>query len=481
MAGLSGDGGRPVPAPAVRDHVDGHLEGWVEELAAWTAVPSVSAVPEHASDLDDSARFLTERLREAGFPEVDVWTTAGAPAVHARWPARDPDAPTLLVYGHHDVRAVVPEHWRITAPFSPLRRGDRLYGRGASDAKAQLLCHVWALRTHLAVTGRTAPDFTLLLVVDGEEEIGSPHLADLLGRHAGRLRPDAIVLSDTMLWSLDDAAVCTGVRGAVSAHLEIRGADHDVHSGLVAGAAPDPSAELCRVLGHLHDERGRVAVPHFYDDVRPPTAARRAELASVPFDTEDWLRRTGCRGVRGEAGWSVLERLWSRPAAEIAVLHGGEPGLPSRGVMPAVAAADIGLRLVPDQSADRAVDQLRQWVGEQVSPDFAWRLTSPPINADPYSTPAGHPVLAALDRAVSRTVGRPAVHIGNGGSAPAALLAQALHAPVVFYGTGLPEDRWHDADEKVELRALRQGVETLAYFYDDLPRALGRPPAHAAA
>jgi acetylornithine deacetylase/succinyl-diaminopimelate desuccinylase-like protein len=419
-----------------------------------------------------SATVLGQQLRAAGFPEVQEWPTGGAPAVHACWPAQEPDAPTLLVYSHHDVRAVGDEKWQATSPFHPVRRGERLYGRGTSDAKAQLLCHLWALRTHLAVTGSSAPALNVRILVDGEEEIGSPHLADLLDQHAEHLRSDAVLLSDTMLWSLDEAAVCTRVRGAVIAHLEIRGADHDIHSGLVSGSGLDALAELCRVLGRLHDEHGRVAIPGFYDDVRTPTAAQQAELAALPFDIGEWLRRTGCRAVGGEEGWSVLERMWFRPAAEVTTLLGGEPKRPARGVVPAVAAADIGLRLVPDQRADLAVEQLRHWIADQVGDGFEHTFSSPPINEDPYTTPPDLPALAALERSVSRTLSRPVIRIGNGGTAPAARLARALGAPVMFYGTGLPEDRWHDADERAELQALRQGVETLAYLYAKLPGAL---------
>jgi acetylornithine deacetylase/succinyl-diaminopimelate desuccinylase-like protein len=458
--------------PAARTRIADHMDEWAAHLAAWAAIPSVSALPEHAADTARSAAHLARRLRAAGFPEVQQWRTEGAPAVYARWPAQAADAPTLLVYSHHDVRAIGEADWTTTSPFSPVRVGDRLYGRGTSDAKGQLLCHVWALQTHLALTGRRAPAFHLVFLVEGEEEIGSPHLAELLKEHADQLRCDAVLLSDTMLWSLDSATVCTGTRGAVNAHVEIRGAERDIHSGLVSGSGLDAAAELCRLLGRLHDDRGRVAIPGFYDDVRVPTAAQRADMAAVPFDTADWLARTGCRATGGEDGWSVLERLWWRPAAEVVTLHAGEPGHPLRGVVPATAAADIGLRLVADQRADRAVAQLRSWVADQVADGFDHTFLSPPINEDPYITPPDLPLSAALERSVARTLAQPVHRIRNGGTSPAALLAHVLDAPVLFYGTGLPEDRWHDADERTELQALRQGVETLTYFYGELPGSL---------
>ncbi|MDQ0578470.1 acetylornithine deacetylase/succinyl-diaminopimelate desuccinylase-like protein [Streptomyces rishiriensis] len=363
------------------------------------------------------------------------------------------------------------------APFAPALRQGRMYGRGASDAKGQVLAHIWALRAHLEATGRSSPAVTLKYLIEGEEEVGSPHLSELVRSHADQLAADVVIVSDTMLWSLEEAAVCTGVRGSVNAHLEVRGPRRDIHSGVVAGAAPNPLTEICRLAGRLHDDQGRIALPGFYDTVAKPSDEERRGIVQIPFDTDAWLERTRSRSVQGEVGYSVLERVWTRPAAEVVTLLGGDPDDPARGVIPAVASADITLRLVPDQSADEVMGQLRQWVAEQISDGFEYELSTSPTNQDPYVTPPGHPALAALENAMSRTLQRPALRIRNGGGAPAALLAETLDACVLFYGTGLPEDHWHDSDEKAEVKALLQGAETLAYLLDDLPDRL-HPEQH---
>ncbi|MFI8194295.1 M20/M25/M40 family metallo-hydrolase [Streptomyces sp. NPDC085946] len=460
------------PGPTVHDYLYDRVDVLLDDLAAWVRIPSVSADPAHERDVMRSARWLQAHLLETGFPEVEEWDTDGLQTVFARWPAEDPDAPTVLVYSHHDVRAVKDQEWQEVAPFAPALRQGRMYGRGTSDAKGQVLAHIWALRAHLAATGRSAPAVTLKYLIEGEEEVGSPHLADLVREHADRLAADVVVVSDTMLWSLEEAAVCTGVRGSVNAHLEVRGPRRDIHSGVVAGAAPNPLTEICRLAGRLHDDRGRITLPGFYDTVAEPSAEERDGMAAIPFDTDEWLERTRSRSVQGETGYSVLERVWTRPAAEVVTLLGGDPDDPARGVIPAVASADITLRLVPDQSAEDVMKQLRHWIAERIGDGFEYELTTSTTNQDPYVTPPGHPALSALEDAMSRTLRRPALRIRNGGGAPAALLAEILDATVLFYGTGLPEDHWHDSDEKTEVKALLQGAETLAHLLQDLPGRL---------
>ncbi|QGV77854.1 M20/M25/M40 family metallo-hydrolase [Streptomyces ficellus] len=448
--------------------------GMLEALAGWVGVPSVSAVPGHRPDVVRSARWLASALRSTGFPVVEVWETDGLPAVYAHWPAEDAGAPTLLVYSHHDVHAVKDGEWRETSPFSPVVREGRMYGRGASDAKGQTLCHLWALRAHMAA-GRRAPAVGVTLLVEGEEEIGSVHLADLLAAHREQLAADVVMVSDTMLWSLTDAAVCTGVRGSVNGRLEVRGADADVHSGAVAGTAPNACTELCRLLGLLHDEKGRVTLPGFYDAVAPLSRRERAELDALPFDEAAWLADSHTRSVRGEHGRSVLERIWTRPSVEVSSLLGGDAEQPSRGVIPPTARADLLLRLVPEQTADEVARQLRRWLEDHRVAGYDYELTVSSTISDPYLTPTGHPAAVALEGAMSRALGRPPLRMRNGGAAPAAQLARETGAPVVFFGTGLVDDRWHGHDEKVEIRALLQGAETLAYFLEDLASAMGRP------
>ncbi|MFB9883793.1 M20/M25/M40 family metallo-hydrolase [Planobispora siamensis] len=467
---MTADGGDE----AVRRFLRECLEEFLRELGDWVRIASVSSEPEHGMDLLRSANWLTGRLREIGFPSVELWQTEdGAPAVHAAW-CEAPGAPTVLVYSHHDVRAVRTDVWGESLPFEPQVRDGKMYGRGASDAKGQILAHLWGLRAHLSADGRDAPPVNLKLLIEGEEEIGSPHLAALLADHRDELDADLIMMSDTLLWSREAPALCTGLRGMLSAKLEVFGPYRDIHSGTVSGVAPNPCAELCKLLAQLYDEHGRVTLPGFYDRVIELSPQERDAINALPYSDEDWLERTETRTVGGEDGYSVLERVWTRPAAEILAFIGGDPDGPSRGAIASVASVDMNLRLVPEQKAAEAAEQLKRWVAERISDKVVYELSiSLEAAQEPYRTPPDHPALEALGRAMERGFGAPlAGQMRNGGGGPASLLSDALGAPVIFFGTGLPQDRWHDSDERADIDTLLKGSATMAFFWPELAETL---------
>ncbi|MEU4244091.1 M20/M25/M40 family metallo-hydrolase [Actinoplanes sp. NPDC026619] len=448
----------------VREFLSAHQDVLVEELVGWLRIRSVAGLPERAPDLIRSANWLAAELRATGFPAVEVWK-GEAPAVYAEWCAA-PGAPTVLIYSHHDVRAAKDELWEETPPFEPAVRDGRVYGRGASDAKGQIMSHVWGIRAHLAATGRDAPAVNLKFLVEGEEESGSAHLAGLLDDHRDRLGADLVVFSDTLTWRADHPAVCTSARGMVMAELGVSGPLRDVHSGAASGPAPNAAVELARLLGRLHDDKGRITLPGFYDTVAEPSERRRAELAALPFTERDWLDRSETRSITGEAGYSVLERLWVRPAAEIISMVAGDPVGVTRSAIPAVATATLNIRTVPDQKVDEVAGQLRRWVAEQLADTVEYDLTIARETAqEPYRTPDDLPALDALAVAMHDGFGQPPGRMGNAGGGPAELLSRTLGAPVLFFGVGLPEDRWHDSDERVSIEMLMNGAATLAHLW----------------
>jgi acetylornithine deacetylase/succinyl-diaminopimelate desuccinylase-like protein len=450
----------------------GELES---QLSEWVRVPGVLGVPEHAKDLTRSANWLAAAFRQVGFPAVEVLPTGESCAVYAEWCAA-PGAPTVLVYSHHDVRAAKPENWDQTAPFEPVLRDGRLYGRGSSDAKGQVLAHLWGVRAHLdqqqagLTTGPgPVPAVNLKCIIEGEEEGGSPHLAQLLEEQAARFRADVVVFSDTLLWRADHPAVCMSLRGMLSVSLEVFGPERDVHSGAVSGNAPNPAFELGRLLALLHDEDGRINIPGFYDDADPLPEAVRQALAELPFTEEDWLKRSESGAITGEKGYTVLERLWLRPAVEVTSIIAGDPIGVSRAAVPAVASADLSFRTVPGQRVEKVAEQLQHWVQATIGDAFRHTLVPDLKTAqEPYRTPE-HPAVAALERALAvgfhaSKVGR----MGNAGGGPAELLSRALQAPVLFFGTGLVEDHWHDSDESANVEVLLNGAVTLACLWEEL-------------
>ncbi|MFD7654500.1 M20/M25/M40 family metallo-hydrolase [Actinosynnema sp. NPDC059797] len=451
---------------AVREYLDAHRERFTGQLVEWCRIPSVAALPEHEVDVVRSANWLAAAFRELGFPEVEVWSAGGAPAVFARWCAA-PGAPTVLVYSHHDVRPAGSGRWEETAPFEPAVRDGFVHGRGASDAKGQVLAHLWGLRAHLA--DRDAPAVNLVFLVEGEEETGSARLPDLLGDP--RLRADLVVFSDTMLWRADHPAVCTSVRGTTLAHVEIRGPARDVHSGAVSGPAPNPARELARVLSLLWDDDGRVTVPEFYDRVLEPSERTRAGYAGLGFAEEDWVERTETRAVVGEAGYTAPERLWARPAVEVLTMLAGDPVGSPLGAVPSVAAADLSIRTVADQRVAEVGEQLRRWLAKTVDHRYEHEVSlSEGTAQEAYRTPDDLPELELLAEAMAEGFGGPVGRMGNAGGGPAARLAEGVGAPVLFFGTGLPEDRWHDSDERASVDVLLAGAATLAHFWERVGR-----------
>src|ERR687893_613511 len=286
-----------LPSAAVsspeRDFVTAHLDDLHADLDAWLRIPSISADPAHADDVAASAAWLAEALRRTGFPTVEVWPTPGAPAVFAEWRSADPDAPTALVYGHHDVQPVDPRERGDPPPFEPTRvetpDGPELHARGAIDDKGNVAMHLLGIRAHLAATGRDTPAVTVKLLIEGEEESGSPHFTDLLRERADRLACDVVVVSDTGMAAPDVPSAVTAMRGLGDAEITLRGPAVDLHSGSFGGAVPNPLHALAELLAKLHDEQGRVAIPGFYDKVRPLSDRERELMSRIPFDEQEWL------------------------------------------------------------------------------------------------------------------------------------------------------------------------------------------------
>jgi acetylornithine deacetylase/succinyl-diaminopimelate desuccinylase-like protein len=455
--------------PAAREFIAAHRGSFLAELTEWLRIPSVSAQPEHAGDVRRSADWLRERLAATGFPETEVWETAegGLPAVFAHWPSGDPDSPTVLVYGHHDVQpAALNDGWG-SDPFEPEVRDGRLYARGAADDKGQVFFHTLGVRAHLAATGRTAPAVNLKLLVEGEEESGSPNFGELIRRQADRLAADVIVISDTGMWSETTPTVCTGMRGLADCQIDLYGPDQDVHSGSFGGAVPNPATEAARLAAGLHDERRRVAIPGFYDGVVELTDRERALFAELPFDEQSWLRTAKSHGTLGEAGFSTLERIWARPTAEVNGVWGGYTGPGGKTIVPAEAHLKLSFRLVAGQDVEKVREAVAGWVADRIPDGIRYEISFPGATR-PCLTPLDHPALNSLVRAMELAFEQPVRFTREGGSGPAADLQDVLGAPVLFLGISVPSDGWHSVDEKVELDLLDKGVEAAAHLWSEL-------------
>ncbi|MEU8722384.1 M20/M25/M40 family metallo-hydrolase [Streptomyces antimycoticus] len=452
---------------AVRAYVDSHRVAFLAELSEWLRIPSVSADPARADDVRRSAQWLRDHLAATGFPVAEIWDTPGAPAVFAEWPSGDPDALTVLVYGHHDVQPADREDGWRTDPFEPVIEDGRLYGRGAADDKGQVLFNTLGIRAHLSVTGRGAPAVNLKLLIEGEEESGSPHFPELIRAHADRLACDTVIVSDTGMWSEDTPTVCTGMRGLVDCQIDLHGPGQDIHSGSFGGAVPNPATEAARLAAALHDADRKVAIPGFYDGVVELTGRERALFAELPFDEAGWLRTAHSRATLGEAGYSTLERIWARPTAEVNGIGGGYQGPGGKTIVPSAAQLKLSFRLVAGQDVEKVQAAVRDWVAAQLPAGIRHEITYWGATR-PCLTPLDHPALQSVVRAMGRAFGQEIRFTREGGSGPAADLQDVLGAPVLFLGISVPSDGWHAPNEKVELDLLMKGAETAAHLWDDL-------------
>ncbi|WP_434596171.1 dipeptidase [Streptomyces sp. A5-4] len=456
-----------TPDSVVRTYIEQHRAAFLGDLADWLRIPSVSARPDHDADVRRSADWLSAKLRETGFPVTEIWPTDGAPAVFAEWPSGDPAAPTVLVYGHHDVQPAAREDGWHTDPFEPEIIEGRMYGRGAADDKGQVFFHTLGVRAHLAATGRTAPAVNLKLLIEGEEESGSPHFRALVEQHAERLTADAVIVSDTGMWSEETPTVCTGMRGVADCEIELYGPDQDIHSGSFGGAVPNPATVAARLVAALHDADERVTIPGFYDGVTELTDRERELFAALPFDEEQWLRTARSRAPLGEAGHSTLERVWARPTAELNGIGGGYQGPGGKTIVPSSAQLKLSFRLVAGQDPDKIELSVRDWIAARVPAGIRHEITFGAATR-PCLTPLDHPALQSVVRAMGRAFGQEILFTREGGSGPAADLQDVLGAPVLFLGISVPSDGWHAPNEKVELDLLLKGVETTAYLWGDL-------------
>lgn len=437
---------------------------WVQELKALLRIPSVSSNPKHARDVRRAAEHLRAHLEAIGL-QAEIHDTPGHPIVFAEW-LKAPGKPTLLIYGHCDVQPPEPlEEWE-SPPFEPTEKDGNLIARGANDDKGQMFTHVAAVGAWLQTRGELP--LNVKFVIEGEEEIGSPHLPAWLRSNREKIRADVVAISDTAQFGPGLPSLCTGLRGIVTFELQVQTAETDLHSGSFGGAVTNAIHVLADLLASFHDADGRVAIEDFYRDVVEPSPQEKHSWASLPFSEEQFRRGAGALSLSGEPGRSVLERIWSRPTLEIVGVTGGHQGPGHKGIVPARAVARFSARLVPEMDPAHVVEVVRRHIERRTPPGVRIELAS------------GHGTRAALVRSDSKWVqaarralaqgfGKEPVFIREGGSIPIVNLFQGeLGMPCLLLGYGLPDDRIHGPNEKFSLADFHAGIRTNAVLLAEL-------------
>jgi acetylornithine deacetylase/succinyl-diaminopimelate desuccinylase-like protein len=460
------------PARALR-YAESRQRYFLADLARFARFPSISAAPERAPDVAACAAWLAARLRSAGLHRVRVVPTRGHPVVTGQW-RNAPGRPTLLVYGHYDVQPPGPAAQWQTPPFRPTVRDGSLHGRGTADDKGPILAHVAAMESYLRTTGRLPVN--VVCVFEGEEEIGGPHLARFLAGFGPVRAADAAVVSDTPMRQVGVPALVTGLRGALTARLRIRGPGRDLHAGHFGGAVANPVEAACAIVAGLHDFTGRVAIPGFYDRVLAPRAAERASARRAAPADADILRAAAAPAGWGEQGFSLYERATMRPALVVNGIGGGGVGPAARAVIPAEAVVELNFRLVPRQRPEEVAGLFRAWLAgtvPQIVPPGIRVTAAVGTPVRPVLIPAGHPPMAAAARALRAAFGAAPVLMRSGGSISAVASLHELGIPLVLMGYSLPSDRIHAANERFGLANFRAGVAASILFYAEMARLDG--------
>lgn len=437
------------------------------ELDDFLRIPSVSAKRAHDEDTRRAAAWLAERLGEAGL-EPEILETDGHPVVLGEWRGAGEEAPTVLVYGHYDVQPPEPLGEWTSPPFEPTERDGRIYARGTADDKGQLYMHVKALETLLHDRGMLPVNIVVL--AEGEEEVGSPNLVPFVEAHRQRLAADLVVISDTGMFAEGLPSLLFSLRGLAYFEIHTKGARSDLHSGEYGGAVANPGNALARIVASLHDEHGRIAIEGFYDDVEEWDPATRRGIAELPHDDEAFRRELQVASLSGEDGYGTLERLWIRPSCDVNGLLCGYTDEGAKTVLPNRAMAKVSFRLVPSQSPERVKELLQRHV-RRVVPRGVEAEVKELHGGRPWRANIEGPAFEAAREALEEAFGTRPVAMGGGGSIPIVVeFEERLGAPALLLGFSLPGCNLHAPDEWLSVENFEKGIDALVRLYPKLGR-----------
>jgi acetylornithine deacetylase/succinyl-diaminopimelate desuccinylase-like protein len=443
-------------------YFESHYEQMLSELSDFIAIPSVSTAPEHKVNVQKAAEFLADKLISIGVQNVQVFPTARHPIVYADLLQAGSGQPTILIYGHYDVQPEDPADLWKTPPFTPQIIGDNLIARGASDMKGQIFACLSAVQSLMFTTGLLV---NIKFIFEGEEEIGSPNFKQFLAEHKDLLKADFALNTDAGMSCKDLPGITYGLRGLSYFELNLYGPDHDLHSGSYGGVVHNPAQVLADLISKMHDENGTVTLPGFYDLVESLSENERVELSKFNTSAEEYISQTGVPALWGEKEFTPNERIGARPTLEVNGILSGCTGEGSKTIIPASAMAKISTRLVPNQKPELVYEQLAAFLKENAPETVKWelRLLS---TGSPSLSDMNMSATKALAKAFEEVWGTSPAYKREGGSVPVvADMQEVLGIDSVLTGFGLPDDRIHSPNEKLDLPTWRKGVHALIHFF----------------
>jgi acetylornithine deacetylase/succinyl-diaminopimelate desuccinylase-like protein len=452
----------------VIDFINVNRDRYLDELKQLLAIPSISALPEHAADVKRCATWCAEEMGRIGLQNARLIDTPGNPVVYGDWLGA-PGTPTILFYGHYDVQPVDPIELWESPPFEATVRDGEIYARGSADDKGQVFMHFKAVEAHMKQAGRLPVNIKFIL--EGEEEVGSAHLDDFIRAHKSDLGADVVVISDSPMFARGVPSMCYGLRGLVYFQIDLRGSSIDLHSGSFGGAVANPAMVLAQMLAQMKDRGGRVKIPGFYDDVVPLQEEERKAWASLPFNEKKYKKDFGIPKLFGESGYSTLERTWARPTFEINGLLSGFTGEGAKTVLPAVAMAKVSMRLVPNQNPDKIAKLFEDYVHD-IAPKTVELKVTRMHGGKPWMASYENPFIQAAGRAIEKGFGQKPVFTREGGSIPVvSTFQEELGLPSVLFGVGLPDENAHAPNEKLDVGNFHNGIIASAILYEEISRA----------
>lgn len=447
-------------------YLDEHQSRFTKELLDFLTIPSISSLPENLPDVEEAAAWVAERLKRAGLKNVQSMPTGAHPVVYGDW-LNAPGKPTVLIYGHFDTQPVDPLELWDSPPFSPVIRKDKVYARGATDDKGNMLVPILALEALLQTAGRLPVNVKCLF--EGQEEIGSPQLAEFIAAHKDKLSCDLVLSADGGQWEEDQPALLVGLKGICALQIDVKGANSDLHSGSYGGAVQNPIHALVYILDSMHSPEGKILVEGFYDSVRDLSDEDREQIGAVPFDLEDYKARINVPDVFGEEGYSTLERAWARPTLEVNGIWGGFQGEGVKTVLPNEAHAKITCRLVADQDPKKIVELIKAHVYKSVLPGVTVSVAQEESGSKPYLMPAEHPGNEAAKGVLTELYGTAPYYVRTGGSIPfCSIILDNLDVYTVNFAFGLRDEKAHAPNEFYRLSSFTKGQKGYAMLFEAL-------------
>lgn len=450
----------------VQNYLSNNYDRFIEDLKSFLSIPSISTSEENKGDIAKAARFVENQLTAMGMNNVRQYPTGGHPVVYGEW-LKAPGKPTILIYGHYDVQPPEPlELWKTPA-FEPTIRDGKIFARGSADDKGQVFIHLKAIEAFLKTSGSLPCN--IKFIVEGEEEIGSTHLAGFVREHKDMLKCDVVLISDTHMMGVKEPSLVYGLRGLTYLEMTVTSTNGDLHSGTFGGAIANPVQVLSEILTSMKDRKtGKILIPGFYDDVVPLSKKERAELARLPHSDKKYLKEIGARAAFGEKGYTTIERTGCRPTFEVNGVWGGFIGAGVKTVFPSKASAKVSMRLVANQNPVKIANLFKKHV-QSVAPDTVKvDVKMYDNNGHPALTPIDSVAMRAATNAINRVYKKAPFFTREGGSIPVvADFQQILKTDCVLMGFGLPDDNLHAPNEKFDLQQFKNGMLTSAIFYKE--------------